>query len=221
MTVYSRLLLLFLLFLLLPATEYAQNKNAYEQLTYAIEPSSLLEVNGRTNINKFCCSSEEKDLSGSVFSKYESEENNNIIFKNTSLKIKIKELDCGAKAINKDLHKTLQADTYPAITIQLLKVKNEDCRNLDNCQEWTNITASTLITIANESRKVDMPIHVKKNQSGHYLISGMCTLMLKDFGIEPPTALMGLIKVKNQIDINFHLEVSVLQKFPQLTHNNS
>lgn len=220
MTLYTKFLTLSFALLFYSTIPYAQNSNAYEQLTYHIEPSSILEVNGRTNINKFCCSSEEEDLNGSVFSKYESEANNNVIFENTRLNIKIKELDCGAKAINKDLQKTLQSDTYPTITIQLLKVKNEDCRNLDNCQEWTNITASTLITIANESLKVDLPINVRKNQSGKYLISGMCSLLLKDFGIEPPTALMGLIKVKNQIDINFHLEVSVLRKFPQLTQNN-
>ena len=83
-------------------------------------------------------------------------------FKNTRLKIKVHQLDCGLKAINKDLQNTLQARQYPYITIDLKQAFNLECSNAIDCDRWVEFETITDITLACETKTVGIPIHVKK-----------------------------------------------------------
>ena len=183
-------------------------KTGFTHKEYKLRPSSILEVNGKTNINSFSCTSRERALRGKLSYQLEAE-TTTINFQNTKLKIAIQQLDCGAKAINKDLHKALQSDGYPNITIDLIQLFNLECKNLGNCDSWVNFEAVADIIIVCTSKSVYIPVQVKKLDDFSYRIRGSKNLELCDFGIEPPTAMMGLIKVKNKIEINFDLFVDL------------
>ena len=176
---------------------------------YLLGPKSVLEVNGKTNVNSFCCTSQQRFSKGKF--SYQFEAGTSIInFQNSSLKITIAELDCGAKAINNDLHKALQADQYPSIVIDLQQAFNLECSDLTDCDRWVEFEAVTDITIVCTSKSVVIPIQVKKIDGHKFRVIGETTIELCDFGIEAPTALLGLIKVKDTLKINFDLDINLL-----------
>ena len=183
--------------------------NDFKKLEYNIRSTSLLEINGKTNINSFSCTSNERFQNQNLDYKFE-EENESLYFQNTKFDIKIKHLDCGKKKINKDLFKALKADDYPNITIQLKEVINQECNDLSICGEWMDFEANTDITITCETKTIRIPILVKKLDTGSYRITGGTTLKLCDFDVKAPTAMLGLIKVKDEIDFNFDLYVDVV-----------
>ena len=187
------------------------NTTAYpfQYKEYILGPKSTLELNGKTNVNAFCCSSQEQFPKGEIT--YHLDDGAaTFYFKNTNLKINIEQLDCGAKAINKDLQKTLQSDEYPTIIIALTQASNLECSSSIDCDRWVEFEAIADISLACVAKTVSIPIHIKKIEDNQFRVAGSTTLYFKDFELEPPTALMGLIKVKESIDIRFDLDVILL-----------
>ncbi len=177
-------------------------------IDYQIQETSVLEVNGKTNINSFCCTS--KDNYKKKKLKYAIEgDNSKIVFNEARLSLNTNNLDCGKKAINKDMRKTLQADKYPQIILELKEIQNTKCYDFENCEEWYEITAITDITITCFTQTYIFPVIVKKLDNHNFRVSGEATLQLCDFEIEPPTALLGLVKVKDGLDIAFDLYIEL------------
>jgi polyisoprenoid-binding protein YceI len=54
-------------------------------------------------------------------------------------------------------------------------------------------------------RKITIPFNGKADDQGNYKIIGEVNLKMSDFGIEPPTALMGSIKTGDEITITYDL----------------
>ena len=183
-------------------------ENDFKKIEYQIRTTSVLEVNGKTNINSFCCTSGEQFQTKKLDYKYE-KEHALLYFQNTKFSLNIKQLDCGKKKINKDLFKALKVEEYPNIIIDLKEVLNLECSDPSKCDEWMEFEANTEITITCETRPIKIPILVKKLDAESYRITGGTTLKLCDFAVEAPTALLGLIKVKDEIDFNFDLYVDV------------
>ena len=181
----------------------------YNYKEYKLGPNSILEVNGKTNINSFCCTSQQRFPEGKLSYQFEAQAAI-INFQDASLSVTIDELDCGAKAINKDLQKALQADQYPNITIDLKQVFNLECSDLTDCDRWLDFEAIADITIVCTSKSISIPLQIKKNDDHHFRIVGGTIIQMCDFGIEAPTALMGLIKVKDTLKINFDLDLYLL-----------
>ncbi|MDF1698350.1 MAG: YceI family protein [Saprospiraceae bacterium] len=180
----------------------------YKKIEYAIQSSSVLEVNGKTNINSFCCSSNEQFKTKSLI--YRAEQDYSYFnFQDTKFAIQIKDLDCGKKKINRDLFKALEVDKYPTISIQLKEAINTECADMTTCGEWFDFEVNTDITITCETRTIQIPIRVKRLDDTSYRIQGGTGLKLCDFEVKAPSALLGLIKVKDEIEFNFDLYVEL------------
>ena len=175
---------------------------------YQILQESKLEINGKTNVNRFCCNSEEQFAPGKL--KYQLDENTETIhFTGAQLKVKVHELDCGAKPINKDMREALQADHYPNIVIDLKRVAFLEGKNALLCNEWVQLEAVSDITLVCTTKSIYFPIQVLPLSANKWRIAGGTQIKLCDFGIEAPTALNGLIKVKDEMEINFDLSVQL------------
>ncbi len=183
--------------------------NIFKIVNYRIAHSSSLEIAGKTNIHSFFCNSLEKFSEQKLKYKF-SAESPSISFEDTALKIKIEDIDCGSKRLNKDLHKALRLEEYPHIIIDLKRAFSSHLSDLKHCGEWFELNAETDITITCETHLISIPIWVNRSDTDSFRITGSTSLQLCDFGIEPPTVLMGMIKVENTIDIHFDLNVLLI-----------
>ena len=188
---------------------YETTRSIYDYTEYVLGPKSTLELNGKTNVNAFCCSSQESFPKGEIT--YQLDDGNaTFYFKKTDLKINIQQLDCGARAINKDLQKALQSDQHPIINIALKQASNLECSQSMECDRWVEFEAIADISLACVTKTVSIPVHIKKLRDNQFRIAGNTTIYFKDFNLQPPTALMGFIKVKESIDIRFDLDAVLL-----------
>ena len=180
----------------------------FKKIEYSILPSSNLTVNGKTNINSFSCISNEQFANERI--DYRKDDNDlSISLRNTLFLLKVEELDCGKKKINKDLKKALQVENYPNIKILLKELINVECNEKIECNEWLSYDAQTEITITCNTRTIDIPIMVNRLDEMSYRVTGGTDLQLCDFDVEAPTALFGMIKVKDLIQFNFDLYVDL------------
>ena len=180
----------------------------FTKINYKIRPTSKLEVFGQTNINTFCCSSNEKFKP--QYLKYKFDENQaTIFFQDAQFKIKVEQLNCGKRPINKDLYKALKTNEFPYIIINMKEIFNLECDDLDDCDKWVEFEANTDITITCETQSVSIPLLVKQLDTQSFRITGGTSLDLCDFDIEAPTAMLGLIQVEDKIDLSFDLFVDM------------
>lgn len=176
----------------------SSGQTGYERRTIQILPDSHLEITGDTNISKFKCDFNTKSLERTFDLEYRALENH-LNFKNAILKLNNVDFDCGNRAINKDFHVLLKTEKHPQITLELTEIHlyNEYSGN-----------AYTTITIAGKSKDYSLPIDiVKKGAAANY--SGNLKLDIRDFDLEPPKKMFGLIVIKDEIEIEFNLAVKI------------
>lgn len=68
-----------------------------------------------------------------------------------------------------------------------------------------SIVASGLLTMAGTSRPIDLKLRFKILPEGDLKITGSHKLKMSDFKMEPPTAMMGTIKVGDDVEVVFDL----------------
>lgn len=162
-----------------------------------IAPSSKIVIKGRTNVNTFKCQYNVLKLSKPI-NVYFRKQSDEIVFEKTTLALENANFDCGGKAINNDFQELLKSETYPKIFIKLKEISKYP-------NDENRIQTLLDIEIAGVSRSYSIPVEFENEDT--LIIKGLLTLNLRDFNLEPPKKALGLIVVKDTIDINFQLRV--------------
>lgn len=196
--------------LMLLTSSIAPGSRPPAELSYRILHTSRLFLEGTTNVNTFTCNCTcVQSFPRLQFEMEVREESRNAVFDDAQLQISTKALDCGNRNMNKDLYETLKAGQYPSIGISILEANLSSGDNLAEAAEWSDLTARARLTVAGVSRTALLKVKARKTGPGAYRFLSQYTIKMTDFNIEPPTAMLGLIKVNNQIEINFDLTVAV------------
>jgi polyisoprenoid-binding protein YceI len=119
-----------------------------------------------------------------------------------SITVLVANFDCGHKPMTKDLRETLKGDEFPKITFRLVSASLASGQLTG---DGATAKAVGFLTIGGETREVDITSTVIPQDDNQFRVFGSRRLLLTDFGIEPPTKLLGLIKVRNEIDVFFDL----------------
>ncbi|MBT8326816.1 MAG: YceI family protein [Bacteroidia bacterium] len=179
------------------------------RLNYSIDDSSKLILSGTSNVSDYQCDCNEliqteKEVLFEVC-------NDTFTFTNALLELKTKSFDCGLGIITGEMHSALKAKRHPKITVQLLSVDLSNNTNFlaDQNKSYTT-SGKAKITIAGNSKVVNLIIKAKKLSNQQYHFSGTKHLKMTDFNIVPPTPAMGLIRVANEVEIELDLKARTL-----------
>jgi len=120
--------------------------------------------------------------------------------RSVDVRIPVSSLHSERKGLDKNLLKSLRADKYP--TIQF---------HMDRYTVVSPVTADTLklrlegaLTIRGIARPITLDARARKEDKGMW-IEGAEPLDMSDFGIKPPTMMLGTLKVKDRIVIHYRL----------------
>lgn len=185
--------LFFPLLLLFTMMGFAQNGT--NNRTIEIMPDSKLTITGDTNVSKFLCEFDSEMIPSTRKVKVSGNQEE-LHFENAILTLDNTGFDCGSKGINKDFHALIQTEEYPEISLELKKI----CIDTP-----TRATADLIITIAGERKAYRVPVKIIDGEIPQY--RGDLNLNINDFNLKPPKKMFGLIVVKEDIDINFNLNV--------------
>lgn len=162
-----------------------------------LTPESELIIKGHSNVNNFQCQYEITELSDSIKVSY-SVADDVLSFSKAKLELKNLAFDCGNRGINRDFNKLLKTEEFPKIRIDLIsaekRIKDSD------------ITVMVDITICNISKSFEILVQVNK-RNDDLIVCGTLPIDINDFQLEPPKKMLGLVKVSNEIEIDFSLAV--------------
>ncbi|MBC9798689.1 YceI family protein [Sinomicrobium weinanense] len=167
-----------------------------EACTIEIEQGSELYLKGYANIRDFNCAYTPRLLERSVPVTFRSE-GRRTVFGNAVIRLDTRGFDCGGKGINKDFYELLQTGTYPHIRLELK----------ETVKEAGEVKALISMAIAGVEREYTIPVDLTGGKS--FRCSGTLRLNINDFGLEPPKKMLGLIVVREDIEIYFDLDLCV------------
>ena len=178
-------------------------------IQYAFVEGSRVTTRGATNIRPFdCICLYDEIFPGLRADLITNDDHSLAYFKNATLKIDVKALDCGNYGITSDLCHILKADKYPYISIKIRDAASLSNRPID-LSAWTDLKVDAAISIAGETRQATIMMRAKQIGDKLFDFTGKHILYMTDFDIKPPTALFGMIKVKNTVVIQFDLKVKI------------
>lgn len=188
------LLLLILTYLSSPTT----TTEVFEVKTWKIDAGSVIEIAGSTNISTFRCESNKYnggDILTEIYfpARDKSEWSGEIVLQTINF-------DCFNQMMTNDFRETLQIEDHPTISVRFLNLIKES-ENIN--QE--NLSGQVEITLAGVSKIYPISCVFLAKNGGKALLSGERKLAFTDFKIDPPVKLLGTIKVRDSIEVNFGL----------------
>lgn len=177
--------------LLLVLTGVAKTPVAPAEVKITFLPESKLKLNGDSSLKKFSAATSVLEMRGVG----KAVPNAVLQFTPTevSMRLEVKDLKSGDGTLDDHMYEAMKAEKFQAIDIKLDKFELND-RN--------SATAAGSLTVAGVTRPVELKLNIS-TEGEKIIIRGTKNLLMKDFGIEPPTMMMGTIRTKNEIEINF------------------
>lgn len=168
---------------------------------------STLHITGRSNLNEFSCLSKHDISNKNLLINYDRRAQN-INITNAILELEVTQFDCGRSPINRDFRNTLKADQYPFILLQLNEVLYGESNGESNSETMLDPRQADIsIKIAGVTIREIVDIVVTDPQEEIVAVQGQKRLRITDFNLTPPTAMFGLIKVEDELDIVFDLRL--------------
>jgi hypothetical protein len=108
--------------------------------------------------------------------------------------IKTASLASPKEGIDKNMHKALKAAEFPEITFKLTRIEAGAAAN--------TLKAIGLLKIAGVEKQVTLDLKTAVNASTITVV-GELTLLMTDYGIAPPKAMLGMLKTDPKITVTF------------------
>jgi polyisoprenoid-binding protein YceI len=103
------------------------------------------------------------------------------------------------EGIDKNMHKALKVEAHPEITFRLTRLERGDAPGV--------LRAVGTLQIAGVSREVALNLTATQ-RSGAVSVKGELQLLMTDYGVTPPKALMGMLKTDPKVTVTFETTLS-------------
>lgn len=154
---------------------------------------SRLWIEGRSNVNQFSCRAATYDT---MISSPESED------VDVDVDIEVEGFDCGKRRMNRDLHETLLSEIHPYISFEYIST---DSMAYDDSQDLYDLTVTGYLTVAGQKKEIEFPMQALILEDGTLKATGQTELRMTDYNVEPPRALLGMVRVDDLLSVHFEL----------------
>jgi polyisoprenoid-binding protein YceI len=179
----------FMLIALLSPTAHAQE--AIQLKSYS------LKVQGTSTLHDWESSVEQLDCKGSfTMSKNSLSEIKNVVINIPVTSIKSPK----GKLMDNKTYDAFHFEKYPRITFSMTGCKIQEDKGV--------LIAAGTLSMAGVSRPTELTMNYKVLPNGELRITGSKKIAMSNFKMEPPTAMMGTVKVGDEVVVTFDLTIT-------------
>jgi polyisoprenoid-binding protein YceI len=120
---------------------------------------------------------------------------------NVAVTIPVTSIKSEHTKMDKLMAEALKAEANPTIRYELTNAK------LTESSPALQLETRGKLTIAGVTRDVAMQVNGTREPGGTYVLTGQLPIRMSDYGIKPPTAMMGAIKTGNDVKVTFRWAV--------------
>jgi polyisoprenoid-binding protein YceI len=106
----------------------------------------------------------------------------------------------GKSGLDKNMHKALKAEQHPEIAFRLAK--------LQATASAGTLRATGILKIAGVERELSFDLNVRLG-GGTLTVTGEVPLVMTDYGIAPPKAMLGMLKTDPKVTVTFETVLTV------------
>ena len=185
-------------FLALVSTVVLSASSVVAPITF--QPESKLWVDGTSTVRAYSCKATTLNgtvaATGSDASLAIGELQKAV--RTVDLTVPVQSLDCGNGTMNGHLRNALKATENPAIKF---RVAQYDV--VPGGENEGTVKLKGNLTIAGQEKPVTIDANVASEAGGALRVKGSKEILMSEFGVRPPTLMMGTLKVRDRVVVNF------------------
>lgn len=124
-------------------------------------------------------------------------------FKSLNITIPVSGIQSDSGRLTSNLQGYLKGDDFPEITFNLTEITS-----IEQDGDKAMITANGIVNAAGVDNQISMSVEAILNPDNTITFSGSQQLLMTSFNIDPPTAVMGTIRSRDEMDIIFQVSFS-------------
>jgi hypothetical protein len=167
---------------------------------FIVQPSSMLAIDGSTNVNSFRCGIASYTGTDTLILQ-EGKASQKPTFLRGRVALKASHFDCGMNVMTNDFNHTIKAKEYPYIVIDFKSFE----RAPDYRREVEKFKGTMNISLAGTTKQFSVDCTIKPQSSEVIHLSGARTFLFSDFNLQPPEKMLGLIRLHQELTVRFNL----------------
>lgn len=172
---------------------------------YVMSDKSTMTIEGTSTIHDWECDVQEINADVNFdLSAIEGDTKENPV-KNLVLTIPVSKIESGKSGMNNKIYDALKEKKNPNIIFELTSA---ELTNFDSTESTLQLDATGMLNIAGVTREVSFPVAGTIQSDGSYKFTGNYEINMKDYDVDPPSAVFGTIKSGELVTVNFEFFVS-------------
>lgn len=169
--------------------------------TLTLQPKSRIWVQGTSTVRSFECTAGEIDAlvetsgPGAVGLIAAGEKAVTTVV----LKVPVAKLDCKNGTMNEHMLKALKAKEHPQIEFRFASYE------LTKADEGMTATLTGTLSMGGSEQPVTITASAREVEPGTLQVTGSHEVHMKAFGLKPPSLMLGTMKVRELVKVNFDL----------------
>ncbi len=163
------------------------------------ESNSKLMVTGTSSIHDWEMEVEDYDCLVSA----SADENQQISIESIKFSCLAESITSDNKIMDNKAHKALDSDDHPKISFSADATVSATTNSLTKTKGK--------LQIAGKEKEVELEFTVAEAKDDQFKVSGKIPVKMSDFGIDPPTAMMGTLKTGDEVFIHFDIVLQNMQ----------
>lgn len=180
----------------------------YQQACYSqtkalvtLDKNSILTIHGSTNLLTFKLIQGGDKIMNEPLELTATQMGNKYMLSKNKLSITVENFKSDNIIAQAEFYKLMQTEKYPTLKIQLNHFESE---STDNPTQFTKGNALLSFTITGVTKQYSFPVSIS-TKGNIVTVTGRKRMKIKDFGLEPPAAMLGLVRVSEWIEIDFKI----------------
>ncbi len=167
---------------------------------YAPASGSFVRIEGTSTLHDWTM--EGSTINGTITAPPIEQWTNGTAHSEVSVSIPVTSIKSEHAKMDKLMAEALKAGANPTIRYELTSAAlvNRDANPLLNTRGK--------LTIAGVTREVEMQITATRQTGNTYVLTGQVPIRMSDYGIKPPTAMLGTINTRNDVKVSFRWVVA-------------
>lgn len=175
---------------------------AAQPVRWIVHSATSLAIHGRTNVNTFTCEAKGCTAADTLYFTRSTEVPTQELV-HGSIRINARLFDCGNGLMTSDFKRTLRVKEYPELTITIKNIRTADALADLPMRAW----AELVVTVAGRSKQALVSCTFGQNGQHKQRLQGLHRFRFEDFGLTPPSRLLGAIKVEDNLDVAFDVHL--------------
>lgn len=176
-----------------------------EPVDYSFKPESRMWIDGTSSLHDW--TSEVSKVTGNMRTSGDSP----ATVTNVEVIVPVRSIKGKNGTMDKKTYEALKADKHPTIRYELDRVSAATPGDAGRF----SLQTTGKLTVAGVTKPIAMTVEAQPLPDGRIRFTGSHTMQMSDFGIEPPTAMLGTLKTGDRISVRIDV---VAAEQPDATH---